>query len=66
MRPDHAGLLSTELFARTQRSEKALAGTLAEMVVQGVSTRTSEGGDRGFMRQQFFGQFDQRHQQDAR
>jgi putative transposase len=30
---------STELFQRYQRSEKALVGTLAEMYVQGVSTR---------------------------
>jgi putative transposase len=30
---------STELFERYQRSEKALVGTLAEMYVQGVSTR---------------------------
>ena len=29
----------TELFERYQRSEKALVGTLAEMYVQGVSTR---------------------------
>jgi putative transposase len=48
--PQHrAGLLSTELFERTQR-EKALVGTLAEMYVQGVSTRTSEGGSAGFAR----------------
>jgi putative transposase len=36
---DRAGRFSTELFERYQRSEKALAGTLAEMYVQGVSTR---------------------------
>jgi transposase-like protein len=36
---DHSGRFSTELFQRYQRSEKALVGTLAEMSVQGVSTR---------------------------
>jgi putative transposase len=36
---DRFGRFSTELFARYQRSEKALVGTLAEMYVQGVSTR---------------------------
>jgi putative transposase len=36
---DRAGRFSTELFERYQRSEKALVGTLAEMYVQGASTR---------------------------
>src|SRR5271166_1416912 len=36
---DRAGRFSTELFQRYQRSEKALVGTLAEMYVEGVSTR---------------------------
>jgi len=36
---DRLGRFSTELFARYQRSEKALVGTLAEMYVQGVSSR---------------------------
>jgi len=36
---DRAGRFSIELFERYQRSEKALVGTLAEMYVQGVSTR---------------------------
>ena len=36
---DRAGRFSSELFERYQRSEKALVGTLAEMYVQGVSTR---------------------------
>jgi len=36
---DRAGRFSTELFERYQRSEKALVGALAEMYVQGVSTR---------------------------
>jgi transposase-like protein len=33
------GSFSTKLFARYQRSEKALIAALMEMVVQGVSTR---------------------------
>jgi putative transposase len=36
---DRLGRFSTELFERYQRSGKALVGTLAEMYVQGVSTR---------------------------
>ena len=36
---DHDGLFSTRLFERYQRSEKALVAALAEMYVQGVSTR---------------------------
>jgi putative transposase len=36
---DRAGQFSTELFERYQRSEKALVSSLAEMYVQGVSTR---------------------------
>lgn len=36
---DRDGRFSTELFERYQRSEKALVGALAEMYVQGVSTR---------------------------
>ena len=36
---DRQGHFSTELFERYQSSEKALVGTLAEMYVQGVSTR---------------------------
>jgi putative transposase len=36
---DRQGHFSTELFERYQRSEKALVGALAEMYVQGVSTR---------------------------
>jgi putative transposase len=36
---DRAGKFSTELFERYQRSEKALVAALAEMYVQGVSTR---------------------------
>src|SRR5262252_8969262 len=36
---DRMGRFSTALFERYQRSEKALVGALAEMYVQGVSTR---------------------------
>ena len=36
---DRDGRFSTELFERYQRSEKALVAALAEMNVQGVSTR---------------------------
>ena len=36
---DRHGHFSTELFARYQRSEKALVTALMEMYVQGVSTR---------------------------
>jgi putative transposase len=39
---DRAGRFSTELFERYQRSEKALVGALAEMYVQGVSTRKAK------------------------
>ena len=39
MPQDRMGRFSTELFERYRRSEKALVGTLAEMYVQGVSTR---------------------------
>jgi putative transposase len=38
---DREGRFSTELFQRYQRSEKALVSPLAEMYVQGVSTRKS-------------------------
>jgi putative transposase len=36
---DRNGRFSTEMFARYQRSEQALVAALAEMYVQGVSTR---------------------------
>lgn len=36
---DRDGRFSTELFERYQRSEKALVSALAEMHVQGVSSR---------------------------
>jgi putative transposase len=36
---DRQGRVSTEIFERYQRSEKAFVNTLAEMYIQGVSTR---------------------------
>ena len=36
---DRAGHFSTQVFEQYQRSEKALVGALAQMYVQGVSTR---------------------------
>ena len=36
---DRNGIFRTEIFDRYQRSEKALVASLAEMYVQGVSTR---------------------------
>jgi putative transposase len=36
---DRQGRFRTEVFERYQRSEKALVGALAEMYIQGVSTR---------------------------
>jgi putative transposase len=36
---DRQGRFSTELFERYQRSDKALLAALAEMYIQGVSTR---------------------------
>lgn len=39
MPQDREGRFSTEVFARYQRSEKALVSALVEMYVQGVSTR---------------------------
>src|ERR1700756_5225878 len=36
---DRQGRFSSELFERYQRSEKALVGALAEMYIQGVSTK---------------------------
>lgn len=36
---DRSGRFSTEVFEQYQRSEKALVGALAQMYVQGVSTR---------------------------
>ena len=38
---DREGRFSTELFERYQRSEQALVSALAEMYIQGVSTRVN-------------------------
>jgi hypothetical protein len=69
---DRAGRFSTELFERYQRSEKALVGTLAEMYVQGVSTRRAcpregggQGGNRSVVRAQLLGLGDQLGEQIA-
>jgi len=66
---DRTGRFSTELFERYQRSARALVAALAEMSVQGVSTRQSlppeggGGGDhRGAVRPQLVGVLDQRDQ----
>src|SRR5947199_2254156 len=40
---DRTGRFSTELFERYQRSERALVAALAEMYVQGASTRKVKG-----------------------
>jgi hypothetical protein len=63
---DRLGRFSTELFERYQRSEKALVGTLAEMYVQGVSTRKVKAVTESLMRSQLLGVGDQRCQQIAR
>src|SRR5947208_6945167 len=47
---DRAGRFSTELFERYQRSERAVVGALAEIYVQGVSTRKVKGDHRGAVR----------------
>jgi transposase-like protein len=54
---DRDGTCSTELFARSQRSEQALVMTLLEMERQGVSTRkvaaiTEERCGTGFAKRQ--------------
>jgi len=59
---DRAGRFSTELFERYQRSEKALVSALAEMYVQGVSTRKVQGGDGSVVRARVLRQRDQRSQ----
>lgn len=47
--------LSTELFQRYQRSEKALCASLAEMYAQGVSTRKVKAINLGAVRSQLLG-----------
>jgi transposase-like protein len=41
---DRAGQFSTQVFEQYQRGEKALVASLAQMHVQGVSTRKVRGG----------------------
>ena len=62
---DRSGRFSTELFERYQRSEKALVGALAEMYVQGVSTRKVKAVTEAVVRPQLLGLVDQRDEQDA-
>jgi transposase-like protein len=47
---DRQGRFSTELFARYQRSEKALVAALMEMYVQGVVDPAGEDDHRGTVR----------------
>jgi transposase-like protein len=63
---DRYGRFSTELFERYQRSEKALVAALAEMYVQGVSTRKVKGDHRGAVWPQLLRRGDQRDQPEAR
>ena len=62
---DRDGCLSTELFERYQRSERALVAALAEMYVQGGVDAEGQSDHRGAVRSQLFGVGDQRHQQEA-
>ena len=59
---DRTGRFSTELFERYQRSERALVAALAEMYVQGVSTRKVKAITEELCGHSFFGLRDQRHQ----
>jgi len=56
---DRAGRFSTELFERYQRSERALVAALAEMYVQGVSTRKVKAITEELCGPQLFGFLDQ-------
>ena len=62
---DRAGEFSTALFERYQRSEKALVSALAEMYVQGVSTRKVKAITEELCGHSFCGLDDQRDQQEA-
>ena len=63
---DRQGRFSTQLFERYQRSEKALVSALAEMYVQGVSTRKVKAITEELLRPLVQRELDQRHQQNAR
>jgi transposase-like protein len=62
---DRDGRFSTELFERYQRSEQALVATLAEMYVQGVSTRKVKAITEELVRPRLLGLGHLRHQQAA-
>src|SRR6202012_2830426 len=51
---DRQGRFSTQLFERYQRSERALVGALAEMYVQGVSTRKVKAVTEALCGHEFF------------
>lgn len=63
---DREGRFSTQLFERYSRSEKALVGALAEMYVQGVSTRKVEAITEELCGHSFFSLGDQPHQRHRR
>ena len=63
---DREGRFSTQLFERYSRSEKALVGALAEMYVQGVSTRKVKAITEELCGHSFFSLGDQPHQRLAR
>jgi putative transposase len=52
---DRQGQFSTQIFERYQRSEKALVSALAEMYIQGVSTRKVKAITEEFVRPYLFG-----------
>ena len=63
---DREGRFSTELFERHQRSEKALVSALAEMYVQGVSTRKVKAITEELCGHTFSGQHGEPDQQELR
>jgi hypothetical protein len=58
MRPDHVGRFSTEPFARHQRSEKALVGTLARSVIGAIFRARRDESGRSRKRRESAGCFD--------
>ncbi len=63
---DRSGQFQTALFERYQRSEKAFVAALAEMYVQGVSTRKVKAITEELCGPEFLGLQHQRPQQGAR
>ena len=63
---DRHGQFQTALFERDQRSEKAFVAALAEMYVQGVSTRKVKAITEELCGPEFLGLQHQRPQQGAR